>query len=247
MLSSSSERPLSRVPRAIAVGLALALVAQITLQATRPSPHGRAEDLPALPRTTALEVISFGEPIGLGQALTLYLQAFDNQPGISIPFRDLDYGLVMQWLDSILDLDPVGQYPLLMASHLYAQVPDLRKQREMSEFVYRKFGVDPNRRWPWLGHVAIMAKHRLHDLPTALKYASEIASRATAAPDWAKQMRVFLLEDMGEVQAAKILLGGLLASGTITEPEEIHFLTERLRSLESAEKASEATKKRPPR
>ncbi|MGH8750799.1 MAG: hypothetical protein ACREUV_03715, partial [Burkholderiales bacterium] len=189
-------------------------------------------------------VLSLGEPIALSQLMTLYLQAFDNQPGISIPFKDLDYDRVETWLASILELDPVGQYPLLMASHLYAQVPDESKQRNMLGFVYRQFFQDPNRRWPWLAHAAIIAKHRLKDLPLALQYADAITRHATGpdVPHWATQTRIFILEDMGEIESAKVLLGGLLVSGVLTDPHEIHLLTERLQQLEAAGKSSNPSK-----
>ena len=88
-----------------------------------------------------------------------------------------------------------------------------------------------------------MAKHRLQDMSLALAYADAIASRATRAPHWARQMRIFLLEDMGEKEAATILLGGLLASGEITDPQEIYFLTERLKALKGVEKSTESSKK----
>jgi hypothetical protein len=42
---------------------------------------------------------------------------------------------------------------------------------------------------------------------------------------------------MGEHEAAKILLGGLLASGTVQDPHEIAFLMGRLDALEKAEKS----------
>jgi hypothetical protein len=51
-------------------------------------------------------------------------------------------------------------------------------------------------------------------------------------------MRIFILEDLGEIEAARVLLGGLLASGEVTEEKEVHFLTERLKSLEAAGKSS---------
>ena len=133
----------------------------------QPRPQARAEELPPPPPLAALRAISLGDPIPLAQLSTLWLQAFDNQPGVSIPFLDLDYGKVEAWLQSILQLDPRGQYPLMMASQLYAQVPDERKQRQMLELVHREFLTDPNRRWPWMAHAAIMAKHRLNDLPLA--------------------------------------------------------------------------------
>ena len=177
---------------------------------------------------------------------TLYLQAFDNQPGISIPFLDLDYSRVTAWLETILALDPIGQYPLLMASQIYAQVPDPARQRGMCEFVRQQFELDPNRRWRWLAHCAIMAKHRLHDTPLALAYADAIARQARHASYWARQMRIFLLEDLGELDAATILLGGLLASGEVTDPKELHFLTEKLEELKAAGKSSPPSGNRHP-
>jgi hypothetical protein len=41
-------------------------------------------------------------------------------------------------------------------------------------------------------------------------------------------MELFVLEDLGEIESAKILLGGLIESGAITDPNEVRFLTERL-------------------
>jgi len=240
---SATERPLTAVPRGVVALLAAALLLQVALAAFRPGPNARAEALSWPPRTATLNGLAFGEPIAFGALLTLYLQAFDNQPGISIPFVQLDYARVMQWLDAILRLDPASQYPLLMAAQLYGQVPDHARQRQMCEFVRRKFEEDPNRRWRWLAHCAIMAKHRLNDMPLALSYAEDIARRAKRAPNWARQMRIFLLEDMGEVQSATILLGGLLASGEVTDPREIYFLMGRLKQLRSVEKSPPASKK----
>ena len=239
------ERSISAVPKPVWWLLLASLCLQLAWQGLQPRPVARAEALVFPPETPALKALSLGEPIALSQLMTLYLQAFDNQPGISIPFKDLDYERVEAWLSRILELDPVGQYPLLIASHLYAQVPDAQKQRRMLQFVYAQFFHDPNRRWPWLAHAAIMAKHRLDDLPLALKYAQAITAHASGpeVPHWATQMRIFLLEDMGEVESAKVLLGGLLVNGIITDPHEIHFLTERLQQLESAEKSSKTPKK----
>ena len=41
-------------------------------------------------------------------------------------------------------------------------------------------------------------------------------------------MSVLLLADTGEIEAAKILLGGLLQAGSVTDPRELRFLLERL-------------------
>jgi len=52
-----------------------------------------------------------------------------------------------------------------------------------------------------------------------------------------------VLEDIGEYETAKILLGGLLASGAITDAHEARFLTERLNTLQAVEKSSTMSEK----
>lgn len=230
-----NQRSLHTVPPAIIFLLLASFALQIAWALYLPRPQASAEALMQPPSIEAFKLASQGEPVATAQLATLHLQTFDNQPGISIPFRNLDYARIASWLERILQLDPRGQYPLLMASQLYAQVPDEARQRQMLAFVHQHFFADPNRRWPWLAHAAIVAKHRLHDMPLALEYAEAIARYATGpdVPHWAQQMRIFILAEMGEAESAKVLLGGLLASGIITDSHEIHFLTEQLRLLEA--------------
>ena len=144
------ERGFAAVPRAVVGLLAAALAAQIAWQALRPAPAARAEAL-ALPYPAAtVRALSGNDAIVAAQLSALYLQAFDNQPGVSVPFAELDYGRVERWLAMMLDLDPRTQYPLMMASQLYAQAPVAEKQRAMLDFVHRRFLDDPERRWRWL-------------------------------------------------------------------------------------------------
>jgi hypothetical protein len=243
-VANASERAVGQVPRAALIVLVLALVSHVGWQALQPAPEATAAALKAPPSATSLRIASLGEPIALAQALTLYLQAFDNQPGVSIPYRDLDYGAVLAWLRAILELDPNTQYPLLMAAQLYAQVPDEAKTRTMLEFVHQEFLRAPDQRWRWLAHAALVAKHRLRDMPLALRYAEDITRYASHAQNWARQMRIFILEDIGESQAAAVLLGGLLESGEVTDPAEIRFLSERLEKLKTDEMSTFSSKSR---
>lgn len=228
------ERPLADVPRWVAAGLVLALGLQIGVAVLQPRPSARAEDLGPAPSTNALRLAAVGEPIALADLLMLYLQAFDYQAGTRIPYRDLDYDRLVEWLPRILELDPGGQYPLMSASRLYAEVPDPAKQRKMLDLIYREYFKDPNRRWPWLAHATVIAKHQLKDLPLARKYAAALQQNTTTpdAPTWVRQMEAFILEDMNELEAAKIMIGGLLASGQVKDRRDFELLEQRLKQLE---------------
>jgi len=228
------ERSLAAVPALISYTLAVSLLMQIGLRRAEPQASARMQDLPSAPSPTAVRLASFGEAGAAAKLLMLYVQAVDYRSGNPIPYQKLDYDHLEDWLGRILELDPAGQYPLLAASRIYAEIPDAKKQRQMLEFVYRQFFVDPNRRWPWLAHAALLAKHRLHDLPLALRYAEALERFATAddVPGWARQMRAFILEDMNELQAARLVIGGYIKSGKVTDPSELRFLEQRLRELE---------------
>lgn len=230
-----AERSLNDVPKAVLAVLAVALTLQISLKMAQPVVPPAASDLHPPPSRSSLRLASLGDPIPLAKVLMLYLQSFDYQALNRIHFRDLNYDTVQQWLLRILWLDPRGQYPLLAASRLYAEVPNEAKIRPMLEFVYRQFTDDPDRRWPWLAHAAAVAKHRLNDLPLAKRYAAAIQKHATGpkVPLWAKQMEIFILEDMNELETARIMIGGLISSGTIHDPGEIRFLDQRLRDIET--------------
>lgn len=213
----------------------LALASQLSLRSQISISMPLGTDLPQAPGTNTLLGASFGDPIPVAKLLMLYIQTFDYQSTNRTPYQALDYNRLQGWLSQILKLDPFGQYPLMAAAGLYAEVSDETKKRQMLEFVYQEFFKDPARRWQWLAHAAAVAKHGLKDLPLARKYAAAIQQHATGddVPLWAKQMEIFILEDMNELEAAKIMIGGYLDKGLIKNPGEMRFLENRLKEIEA--------------
>jgi hypothetical protein len=231
----ASERPLADVPAWLWAALGICLAVQIGIQALRPAPATSAADLPPPPRAAALRAASLGEPAAAARLAMLYLQAFDLGAGNARPYQQLDFTVLAGWLRVILETDPRSSYPLFAAARVYAEVDDPVRSRAMLALVHEAFLEDPNRRWPWLAHAALLAKHRLRDLPLARRYAADLARLATASdmPLWAKQMEIFILEDMNELEAAKIMLGGLLERGHLEDPAERRFLEQKLKELQA--------------
>jgi hypothetical protein len=225
---------LSVLPAWSWAALGLGLAAQVALQALRPLPASTAEDLPPAPRAAALRAASLGEPAAASRLAMLYVQAFDLGAGNALPYRRLDYSRLRAWLRAALDTDPRSDYPLFAAARIYAEVDDAAKCRVMLDFVHEAFLEDPDARWPWLAQAALLAKHRLRDLPLARRYAADLQRLASdpRMPLWARQMEVFIAEDMNELEAARIMLGGLLESGKLNDPDERRFLKQRLEELE---------------
>jgi hypothetical protein len=225
---------LSQVPGWVWICLGLALAAQLAMQALRPAPASSAGDLPPAPRGAALRAATLGEPAAGARLAMLYVQAFDLGAGNTLPYQQLNYHRLRGWLQAILDTDPRSSYPLFSAARIYAEARDPARVRLMLDFIHKAFMEDPNRRWKWLAQAAYVAKHRLKDLPLALRYAADLERLTTdpSIPLWAKQMQIFIAEDMNELQAAKIMIGGLLESGKLKDPGERQFLKQRLEELE---------------
>ena len=245
-MSAREERPLSAVPRWLLLLLAGALAAQVGWQSQRRAVTPSASDLPPAPSAAALRLAAFGETAAFARLAMVWLQAFDSRGDNAIRYQRLDYARLTAWLRAILALDPRSGYPLFAAARVYAENAGSDKARRMFDFVFEEFARDPNARWPALAHAALFAKHRLNDVALARRYAAAIQRRTTDAtiPSWARQMEIFILEDMNELEAAKVMLGGLLATGRIPDPEEKRFLEGRLEEIERRLKASKAAAKR---
>jgi hypothetical protein len=212
------------VPRWVLALLALSLATQIAWEARRDTGAAAAPELPPAPGVQALRLASFGEPEALARLAMVHLQSY----------RTPDYGRLVDWVEAILELDPRSQYPLFSAARVYAETTDPARSRMALQFVYGQFLRDPNRRWPSLAHAALLAKHRLKDLPLARRYAQALRQYATASgvPPWVSQMEIFILEDLNELEAARVLIGSLVQSGTLQDPAELRFLKQRLEALE---------------
>lgn len=209
--------------------VAAALAGHVLYSAGLPAPAAPADPVPAAPASAWLRVASLGEPEAMSRVVMLQVQAFDQ----GHRWRDLDYTALAAWLDRALDLDPRSQAPLLAASDVYGAVHDPQRVRIMLAWIERRFGEDPDRRWPWMAHAALLARHRLHDPALAQRYAEAIRRHATGpdVPSWARELEPVLAQAT-QRDAARIIAGGLLATGQVRDTAQLQWLERRLQRAE---------------
>ena len=229
-----NERPVRFVPVSFIVLLIIMLSLQIGFHFYTKQISANTKLLEQPPAESRFILSALSDRIFAAKSLMLWLQSFDNQPGISIPFRELNYEHLKQWLELIQGMDENSHYALLSASRLYSKVQDNQKKRLMLDFVKKEYLEKPDERWRWMAHCVYVAKYELNDLELALEYARLLRENTSweVAPAWATQMEIFILEELDQIESAKILIGGLLESGQISDEHELRFLHNRLEELE---------------
>jgi hypothetical protein len=227
-------QPLRNVPRWLWLLMATAIAAQIAFSVLLlPQPKPKISALHQPPSALFLQAVSLGDPLALGRILMMNLQAHDNQQGLSIPFRELDYDVLGQWLDRIVSLDEKAEYPHFSAAKIYSFVSNEERQNKMIEWVRRHFARSPDTRWEWMAHMTNLARHTLKNNALALEMAKEMRDLTTPGkvPGWVRQTEAFILEEEEEYEASASLLAGLLEACEVTDPTEFEFLLRRLEDI----------------
>ena len=154
--------------------------------------------------------------------------------GELVPMKELDYELLTGWMYLLDSLDPRSLIVPYLAAYWYGFTPDTEDSRAIIDYLLARAEIDPAHGWRWRVQALYFAKHRLGDLDLALAIAEDLAARDDpAAPYWVEHMPAFVLEEMGEREAALILLVGIMESEPNLSDDERDALTraiERLRA-----------------
>jgi uncharacterized Zn finger protein len=142
----------------------------------------------------------------------------------------MDYDLVVDWLETISDIDADSEYPMLLASRIYTQTGNPERLRKILGFIERRFDDNPQLHWRRLAEASLIAKHKLKDLDLALRFADKLARQPAKVkmPHWARDFQFLLLAELNETESAIAIIEALLQSGSIKDPDERRFLREKL-------------------
>ncbi len=226
-----SERPLSMLPRLLLLGFIVLFVAQLLAHhASRSRFESSYRGLSKPLELPFYQSLSMGSEQLLGYLLAIRIQLHDNQAGKHFRYNLIDYDLLIAWLDRVSDISPETEYPMLLASRIYAQTRDRERLQKMLAFIERRFDDNPQLHWRRLAEASIIAKHRLEDLDFALRLAKKLAAQPASVkmPHWARDFEFLLLAELNELESAIAIIQAMLQSNSISDPDELRFLREKL-------------------
>ena len=226
-----AERPMRMLPRPLLAGFVLLFVFQaVNHHLGRERLEATYQPLTRPYSADAYRAMAMGSYRLLGYLLSLRLQLHDNQAGQHFRYSLMDYDLLVDWLETLSDIDTDSEYPMLLASRIYTQTGNPERLRKILGFIERRFDDNPQLHWRRLAEASLIAKHKLKDLDLALRFADKLAKQPASVkmPHWARDFQFLLLAELNETESAIAIIEALLQSGSVKDPDERRFLREKL-------------------
>lgn len=206
--------------------LALLLAGQLMIGAWLLDHRAQARVLPPPPTLEGAFASALGDGEFFFRNGVLKILNVGVTGGELVPMKELDYGDLSGWFLLLDRLDSRSIIVPYLASYWYGFTPNRPDARYVIDYLLERAAIDPLHGWEWRVVAMYLAQHRLQDLALALEIAEESAAlEDPEAPYWVAHMPAFLMEGLGEREAALILLVSILETKPDLSAEERDALT----------------------
>ncbi|MCC7259620.1 MAG: hypothetical protein IT567_01145 [Alphaproteobacteria bacterium] len=186
--------------------------------------HPTLDIVPPVPGKTAVQALAFGDEEAYFRVLGLELQNYGDTFGRFTALKHYDYKTLAGWLSLLDTLDNRSNLLPALASYYYSQTQNVQDVRYMVDYLAARFEQDPAQNWWWMGQAVYLANHTLKDKTLALDLAYRLAKTPGDVPMWTRQMPAFILEEMGEKEAAMAIIVNILDSYKDLSDGERNFM-----------------------
>lgn len=190
--------------------------------------QARWPGVPPVPAEKGAVAMTLGDRQMSYRLGALTLQNMGDGGGRVTPLKEYDYRALSAWFYLLRGLDSVSDHVPLIAAYYFGATREPEQARIVAEYL-AEAGQDPSgQKWRWLAQAVFLARYRANDLPYALELANKLAAlqldHGRQMPIWARQMPAFVLTAMGEKDAARAIIAGILLTDKSLKPNEINFL-----------------------
>lgn len=163
-------------------------------------------NVPPAPKTLSAKLSFLDDESFAYRAYGLALQNFGSI-GQTQSLKAYNYENLGGWFDLMDILDPKSHFMPYMAAYYFGATPDETQLKPVISYLEKR-GLEPGpQNWRWLAQAAYLARHRMKDMDEALRISRELGSiYRVGMPTWTRNMEPMLKADMGDKQAAYLLM-----------------------------------------
>lgn len=199
--------------------------AQVLVATTMLEQREQTEPIAVPPGYETGLAVSLGDGEFFFRSSALHLINAGVSGGQAIPLKNLDFARLQDWFFLLDRFDSRSNLVPVLAGYWFGFTQHRPDARYIVDYLLARAEIDPEQGWRWRLQAIYLAKHRIGDLDLAFEIAqSSAAIDDPNAPFFLKQMPAFVLEDMGEEEAALILLQSIMATHPELPDDEARFL-----------------------
>lgn len=211
-------------PISIRILLAVMAAAQLTFWWQTHQIRPKMTIVPEAPDARTADALALGDHQFYFRYNGFLLQNFGDGFGRTTPLKDYDYARLAAWFRLMDAMDSTSNFVPFLATYYYSQSQHTPDVRYVVDYLYEHSLRDPGRNWWWLAQAVYLARHKLEDKDLALEIAKVLSDASGDIPFWARQLPAYILESMGEKQAAYGIMKGVLDHYEEIPPEELRYM-----------------------
>lgn len=185
-------------------------------------------NVPPVPSYNTALAFALGDGQLAYRSYAFMLQNLGDSGGQSEMLVNYDYDRLGEWFMLIHRLDPVSDFMPLLAAFYYGSTPAAHDLDPVIDYLVKVGESTEGEKWRWLAQAVYLARFRQQDLDQALQLSYMLNDHPKKGrPAWSYQMPAFVLNDLGEKEAAHDLLIKLLIDRVDElDPAEVNFTKE---------------------
>jgi hypothetical protein len=217
--------------------LIIALLAQITFWHSVKDIKPNLKITPEIPTPNQTEAFSLGDHQAYFRLKTLDLQMAGDTFGRTTALKDYNFPLLKEWFFFLDTLDSKSNFAPSIAAYYFSRTQNPPDVIYTLDYLEAHADKDPSTKWWWYSQAIYLANSVLGDKERALQIAKKLRVAEGDLPLWARQMEVFIQEDLGNKDTAEAIMCEVLSGASEKEMSEmetnfiVHFFKERMRTI----------------
>jgi len=183
-------------------------------------------NVPPVPSEFGSVVFALGDKQLAYRTYGVMLQNLGDSDGDTKPLTVYNYDTLGEWFMMMDHLDPRSDFVPLLAAYYFGATPQGEDLGPVISYLGHVGQYPGYEKWRWLAQAVYLARFRFKDNDIALKHAYKLSAlHRPGMPMWAKQMPAFVMNDIGDKEAALQLMTSIMVEqGDKIHPNEVNFM-----------------------